>query len=147
MFEQGYDVRILCAICSRNVPSGNVTMAALSADMLESLREPGTSRISPSKLAALLDMQQQDLALLAGVHRNTVRLHPESPRLQAALRDLVRLLSAASAVQPDLQRLIFFIKNEPVAAFSYKTLLRVAQEARTDDAIAYLESVASGFVG
>lgn len=56
-------------------------MPALSADFLESMREPGTSRLSPSRLAALLAMPQQDLAALAGVHRNTLRMHSESPRL------------------------------------------------------------------
>ncbi len=37
-------------------------MPALSADVLESMREPGTSRLSPSRLAELLEMQQQVLA-------------------------------------------------------------------------------------
>lgn len=122
-------------------------MPALSADVLESMREPGTPQLSPARLAAMLEIEQQDLASLAGVHRNTLRFHPESPRVQAALRDLVRLLSVASEIQPDWQRAVFFIKNEPIAEFDYKTLLRVVQEARTDDAVAYLESVASGFVG
>ncbi len=122
-------------------------MPTLSADVLDSIREPGTSRLSPSGLAALLEMQQQELAALAGVHRNTLRMHPESPRLQATLRDLVRLLSAAAAIQTDRQRLVFFIKNEPIAAFHHKTLLQVVHEGRTGDAIAYLESIASGFVG
>ena len=122
-------------------------MPTLSTDVLESIREPGTSRLSPSRLAALLEMQQQELATLAGVHRNTLRMHPESPRLQATLRDLVRLLSAAAAAQTDQQRLVFCIKNQPVAALQHKSLLQVVQEGRTDDAIAYLESVASGFVG
>ncbi|WP_018914209.1 hypothetical protein [Thiomonas sp. FB-6] len=122
-------------------------MPALSADVLESMREPGTSRLSPSRLAALLEMQQQELAALAGVHRNTLRLHSESPRLQARLRDLVTVLSAAAAVQTDWLRLVFFVKNEPVAAFRHKTLLQVVQEGRTDDAIVYLESIAAGFAG
>lgn len=122
-------------------------MAALQATVLESLREPGSSRLSPPALAELLDMQQQELASLAGVHRNTLRLHPESPRLQAALRDLVRLLSAASAVQSDWQQLVFSLKNEPIASFNHKTLLQVVQAGQTEDAIAYLDSVASGFVG
>ena len=94
-----------------------------------------------------MEMQQQDLASLSGVHRNTLRMHPESPRLQAALRDLVRVLSAASPLQPDWQRLIFFVKNEPIPAFSYKTLLQVVQEGRADTAIDYLQSIAAGFVG
>lgn len=122
-------------------------MAAIFADVLESTREPGTSRFSALGIAAVLGLPQQDLASLAGVHRNTLRTHPESPRLQATLRDLMRVLSAASALQPDPQRAIFLIKNEPIPAFHHKTLLQLVQEGRTEDAIGYLESVGAGFVG
>lgn len=122
-------------------------MAAVFADLLESTREPGTSRFSASGIASILGLQQQDLAELAGVHRNTLRTHPESPRLQAVLRDLMRVVSAATAMQPDPQRAIFLIKNEPIAAFRHKTLMQLVQEGRTEDAIGYLESVSAGFVG
>ncbi len=122
-------------------------MAAIFADVLESTREPGTSRFSASGIASVLGLPQQDLASLAGVHRNTLRTHPESPRLQATLRDLMRVLSAVSALQPDPQRAIFLIKNEPIPAFHHKTLLQLVQEGRTEDAIGYLESVSAGFVG
>lgn len=122
-------------------------MSAVFADVLESTREPGTSRFSASSVGDVLGLQQQDLAELAGVHRNTVRTHPESPRLQAALRDLMRMLSAATALQPDPQRAIFLIKNEPIPAFRHKTLLQLAREGRVEDAIGYLESVGAGFVG
>lgn len=122
-------------------------MSAVFANMLESVREPGTSHFSASSIADMLGLQQQDLAELAGVHRNTVRTHPESPRLQSALRDLMRMLSATTAMQPDLQRAIFLIKNEPIPAFRHKTLLQLVQEGRIEDAIGYLESVSAGFAG
>jgi len=116
-------------------------------DVLESVREAGTSRLSAANIAAILGLQYQDLATLAGVHRNTLRTHPESPRLQAALRDLMRVLSAASSVQPDAERAFFMIKNEPIPAFRHKTLLQLVQEGRTEDAIDYLESIGAGFTG
>ncbi len=122
-------------------------MATLFADVLESTREQGTSRFSALGVADILGLQQQDLAELARVHRNTLRTHPESPRVQAALRDLMRVLSAAAAVQPDTQRAIFLVKNEPIPAFRHKTLLQLVQEGRTEDAIGYLESISTGFVG
>lgn len=122
-------------------------MAAIFADVLESTREPGTSRFSVSGIASILGLQQQDLAELAGVHRNTLRTHPESPRLQSVLRDLMRVLSAATAMQPDAQRAIFLVKNEPIPAFRHKTLLQLVQEGRTEDAVGYLESISAGFVG
>ncbi len=122
-------------------------LATAFADVLESAREPGTSRLSAAHIADVLGLQHQDLAELAGVHRNTLRTHPESPRLQATLRDLMRVLSAASAIQPDTQRAIFLIKNEPIPAFRHKTVLQLVQEGRTEDAIDYLESISAGFVG
>ena len=123
-------------------------MASIAfADVLESVREAGTSRFSATNVADALGLQYQDLATLAGVHRNTLRTHPESPRLQAALRDLMRVLSAATAVQPDTARAFFMVKNEPIPAFHHKTLLQLVQEGRTDDAIDYLESISAGFTG
>jgi len=122
-------------------------MTAVFADVLESTREPGTSRFSASGVADILGLKQQDLAELAGVHRNTLRIHPESPRLQSALRDLMRVLSAAAAAQPDPQRAIFLFKNEPIPVFRHKTLFQLVQEGRTEDVIGYLESISAGFVG
>lgn len=95
----------------------------------------------------LLELQEQELARLASVHRNTMRLHPESPRVQATLIDLMQLLSEVVALQPDLQRAVFFLKNAPIAAFSHKSLLQIFAEGRVVDATAYVESIASGFVG
>ncbi len=122
-------------------------MSAPISVVLDRVREPGTTRFSPSLLAGLLDLQQQDLAAMARVHRNTVRTHPESPRLQHAMRDLVRVLSAALEIQPDAQRAVYFVKNEPIAAFRHKTLLQLVAEGRAEDAVNYLESLAAGFVG
>ena len=122
-------------------------MSTVFEDVLESMREPGTSRFSASSVADILGVQQRELAELAGVHRNTLRSHPESPKLQSALRDLMRVLSAATAVQPDPQRAIFLIKNEPIPVFRHKTLLQLVREGRVQDAVDYLESISSGFVG
>ena len=123
-------------------------MASIAfADVLESVREAGTSHISATGVADAFGLQYQDLATLAGVHRNTLRTHPESPRLQAALRDLMRVLSAATAVQPNTARALFMVKNEPIPAFHHKTLLQLVQEGRTDDVIDYLESISAGFTG
>ncbi|MDR2882144.1 MAG: DNA-binding protein [Azoarcus sp.] len=121
--------------------------SAAFSDVLESTREVGTSRFSATRIADVLGVPYQDLAAWAGVHRNTLRIHPESPRLQVALRNLMRVLSAAIAVQPDTARAFFMVKNEPIAAFRHKTLMQLVQEGRTDDAVDYLESISSGFVG
>ena len=121
--------------------------SAAFEDVLDLVREAGTSHLSAMNVAQVLGLQYQDLAELAKVHRNTLRTHPESPRLQSALRDLMRVLSAAVAVQPDPQRAIFLIKNEPIPTFRHKTLLQLVQDGRTEDAVSYLESIGAGYVG
>lgn len=123
-------------------------MSALAlSDVLEAVHQPGTSDLSATGVAELFGLQLQDLATLASVHRNTVRTHPNTPRLQAVLRDLMRVLSATSVVQPDRDHALFLIKNAPIPAFRHKTILQLVAEGRTDDAVDYLDSVSAGFVG
>lgn len=123
-------------------------MSALALpEVLETVHQPGTSDLSATGVAELFGLQLQDLAALASVHRNTIRTHPNTPRLQAVLRDLMRVLSAASVVQPDRDRALFLIKNAPIPAFRHKTILQLVSEGRTDDAVDYLDSVSAGFVG
>lgn len=123
-------------------------MAALALpDVLEAVHQPGTSDLSATGVADLFGLQLQDIATIASVHRNTIRTHPNTPKLQGALRDLMRVLSAASVVQPNQERALFLIKNAPVPAFRHKTLLQLVAEGRTDDAVDYLDSISSGYVG
>ena len=116
-------------------------------EAFEQFHEEGTPNLSPTRIAEKFSLQVQEVAALAGVHRNTVRLHPESPRLQASMRNLVRVLSAAAAVQPDLERAVYYLKNSPIPAFGHKTAYQLVGEGRADDVIQYLESIASGYVG
>ena len=120
---------------------------ATFAELLESSRETGAPRFSATKIASALDLQLQELATIAGVHRNTLRTHPESPKLQSTLRDLMRVLSAAVRIQPDVNQAFFMVRNEPIPAFRHKTLLQLVEERRTDAAIDYLELISAGFVG
>lgn len=115
--------------------------------VLEAVHQPGTSDLSATGVAELFGLQLQDLAALAAVHRNTIRTHPNTPRLQAVLRDLMRVLSAASLVRPDKDSALFLIKNAPIPAFRHKAILQLVAEGRTDDAVGYLDSLGSSFVG
>ncbi|WP_321801559.1 DNA-binding protein [Caballeronia sp. J97] len=117
------------------------------ADLLTSASDPGTSRLSAINMANVLGIQQQELATIAGVHRNTLRTHPDSPRLQAALSDIVCVVSAAVRVEPDFERALFLLKHQPIAVFRHKTILQLIQEGRATDAVDYLDSISGGFVG
>ena len=122
-------------------------LGAPFVDVLDSVRESGTSNLSPRHVGRLLGMDLLSLAELTKVHHSTLRTHPESPTLQSALVDLMRVVSVAVAVQRDQQRAIFLIKNAPIPAFRHKTLLQLMQEGRTEDAQGYLDSISGGAVG
>ena len=115
--------------------------------LTERLRVPDRTILSPSAMAGLLDLSQQELAKLAGVHRNSLRVHPESPRVQDLLRNLSRLLVAMTQVQPDERQVVFYLKNTPIPAFEFATLLEVVKQGRTDDALTYLRTVEAGAAG
>ena len=121
--------------------------AAMFNQFIESLRERDTTNLSPVRVADKLALQAQDIAELAGVHRDTLRLHPESPRVQEFLREIVRVISAAMAVQPDPERAIFWLKNTPIPSLRHKTAYQLVADGRTDDVIKYLESIQSGYLG
>lgn len=121
--------------------------AVMLPQFIDDLREGDTACLSPGKVAERLALAVQDIAAQAGVHRNTLRLHPESPRVQEFLRGIVRVISAAASVQPDVERAIFWMKNTPIAAFRHKTAYDLIVEGRTEDVIDYIESIQSGYVG
>ena len=68
----------------------------LASGFVASLQEPKTPYISPKRVAHVLGVQLSRLAEIAGVHRNTLA-NPASERLQDRLRDMVRVIVAASA--------------------------------------------------
>jgi hypothetical protein len=122
-------------------------MKSASSSFTEGFREPGTTRLSATAIADLLDMQLQELADFSGVQADTLRAYPESAQLQSALRVLMRLISVARRVEPDLKRSVSLIKEAPISVFGGMTLLQLARAGRTDDAVVYLDSISTGYVG
>lgn len=126
------------------------TQAATStsfSSFFDSLQAPGLTDISMPRFSKALNIPLGELAAAAGVHRNTLSSHPESPRAQRFARDLLRVIAAAYELCGDVPQATFFVKNKPIDTFGYKTALSLVEEGRTDDVVHYLESFASGYAG
>lgn len=121
--------------------------AVLNLNLAERFREPNTPFLSPGRVGALFGLRVQDLAERAHVHRNTPTARPNAPQLQRYLQEMIRVLAAATAMTGDEARAVFLLRNEPLAAFGYKTADTLVQEGRADAVVAYLESLAGGAVG
>ena len=111
------------------------------------LDSPTSHFLSPRKVAQRLSLQVGDLADTARVHRNTLNSRPQSPKVQELLRNILRVIEAATESFGDRDKAITWMMNEPLQTFRYKTAYAVIGEGRTDDVVGYLDSIASGFVG
>jgi hypothetical protein len=115
---------------------------------LESLKDPGSrTALSAVRLADALELPIQELAGLARVHRNTVQSAPTSPKLQSAMRDVVRVLSAAYALSGDMDRTLFWFRNHPIADFGHLTPIELVEKGKVQAVIDYIESLGAGATG
>jgi Protein of unknown function (DUF2384) len=124
------------------------TVAASFPEFLNSLKEPSSrTALSPSLLAEALDLPAQRFASLARVHRNTLQQAPTSPKVQDAIRDVVRVLSAAHELSGDIDQAVFWFRNHPIAEFSHKTALELVEAGKAQAVVDYIESCSAGASG
>lgn len=116
---------------------------------LEFLREEGAgaSTLSPNRFSEVLSIDLQTLAAQAHVHRNTLSRAPASESVQRFLREALRVLRAATDLSGDVDRAIFWYRNEPLPTFGYKTAEHLVTDGRTEDLLRYIESLEAGAAG
>jgi len=78
--------------------------------------------------------------VLAAWNRSSVR----TERAQEFARNIVRVLQAAIDLGNDPTTALRNIKNSPIRSFESKTALEMVEEGRTDDVVAYLQSLSAG---
>jgi len=81
--------------------------------------------------------------VLAAWNLSSVR----TERAQKFARNIVRVLQAAVDLGNDPTTALRNIKNYPIRSFGNKTALDMVEEGRTDDVVAYLQSLSAGYVG
>jgi hypothetical protein len=117
------------------------------AGIAEEFREPGQTVIRPERFATAMNLQVQELAHLARVHRTTVSEAPANARLQAFMRESLQVISAAMEVTQDRDRAFYWYRNAPIQEFGHRTAEQLVADHKTDAVLAYLQSVAGGFSG
>ena len=121
-----------------------MAMSAVLQETTELFREPGTTYLSPSRFAETLELDLSVLASALGVHRNTMRLHPESNRTQERMRDYNRVFLALVALKPDVQDAAYHMKNTPIRVLGQRTLFEAVKDGDTEEAMRYLQSISGG---
>jgi len=67
--------------------------------------------------------------------------------VQDFLHESLRVIKAATDLNGDLGRALFWFRNEPLAVFGYRTPERLVSEGRTDDLLRYVMSLEAGASG
>ena len=116
-------------------------------ELADWIRDPVSSNLSAMRTAAALGLKLEDLAAIARVDPEELRRDPDSPRAQAVMLDILRLAYALAELDPDISHTMPMLKSTPVREFDNLSLLDLVRSGRADDAIAYLRSISSGFVG
>lgn len=116
------------------------------SDFVASLQEPRTPYISPARLSKALGVKVTNLAELTGVHRNTLR-NPGSERLQTRMREMVKAISAAAVLTGDLQKAIYWYRNEPIADYGHRTAAELVAEGEIEAVLAYVRDLENGARG
>lgn len=116
---------------------------------LEFLRdqEVGTAVLSPRRFSEVFSMDIQTLAAQAHVHRNTISRAPTSEGVQRFLREALRVIRAATDLSGDVDRALFWYRNEPLQPFDYKTAEQLVSDGRIEDLLRYVGSLESGAAG
>ncbi|TCW82916.1 DUF2384 domain-containing protein [Burkholderia sp. SRS-46] len=128
--------------CDSTPPSGfDQFMASLRE------RDSDAPIVSARRFAAALHIDMLTLARLAHVHRNTVSRLAGSESVQKFVRDARRIIRAATDISGDVQRTLFWYRNEPLPTFDYKTAEQLVSEGRTEDLLRYVTSLETGAAG
>jgi hypothetical protein len=110
-------------------------------------RAAGQVVIEPGRFADALQLQVQELARLAGVHRATVSDAPSNARLQSYMREALQVLSAAYELARDRERALYWYRNAPIREFDHRTAEQLVADHKTQAVLNYLASIGSGSTG
>ena len=103
--------------------------------------------LSPRRFSEVFSIDLQTLATQAHVHRNTISRAPASETLQRFLREALRVIRAAADLSGDVERALFWYRNEPLRPFAYKTAEQLVSDGRSEDLLRYIETLEAGAAG
>ncbi|WP_408950009.1 hypothetical protein [Lysobacter sp. Hz 25] len=106
---------------------------------MDSLRVPGSVHISPKRVIAALGIRAKDLNAISNPQeRMAAKNQHGSAGLQIALRNLVRILSAARGNHENAEQMLYWFMNYPLAQFYYRTPFEMYADARIEELLSLL---------
>lgn len=120
---------------------------AIAPGALEAFRQPGKEHLSPLRFRQFFVLGIGELESTLRAPLWLLRREPDDPVVQLRLLAFLRVHSALIDLGKDPITAGFHLRNTPIRTFRYQTLFEVVRDGRVADALGYLDSISSGFVG
>ncbi|PRH81283.1 hypothetical protein [Arenimonas caeni] len=126
---------------------GPRSLSAIAPGALEAFRRPGQAHLSPLRFREFFGLGIGELERTLRAPLWLLRREPNDPVVQLRLLAFLQVHSALIDLGKDPITAGFHLRNTPIPAFQYQTLFEVVRDGRVADALGYLDSISSGFVG
>lgn len=123
------------------------SLSAIAPGALEVFRQPGQAHLSPLRFRQFFILGVGELERTLRAPLWLLRREPDDPVVQLRLLAFLRAHSALIDLGKDPITAGFHLRNTPIPAFRYQTIFEVVRDGRVVDALGYLDSIKSGFVG
>lgn len=115
------------------------------SDTLERVSDPQSGLIEPARVAETLHIDLADLAGITQLHRNTLTRSPESPRVQARLGEVMRVLAdAADLLDGSTGRAVLWFLHQPLAGFAGRTAMELMRDGHGEAVLKHLHMLRDG---
>lgn len=114
---------------------------------LEVFRQPGQPYLSPLRFRKFFNLGIAELERTLRAPFWLLQREPDNPVVQIRLLAFLRVHSALIDLGKDPITAGFHLRSPPIPAFQYQTLFEVVRDGRVAEALGYLDTISSGFVG
>lgn len=119
-------------------------MAGIAQSAVHLLSDPGSTLLSPARVAAALRIGVAELTQLARVSRATLARRATTAVADRALSPLARILAMATDMAGSTERAALWFKHQPLPGWAGRTARDLVADDRAQDALDYLEATRAG---